>query len=99
MGSRFKTLNQTEQTAVATYVRAEYDKLVSLQPATYVAKNARADSEGWQESLRELIAADPKRVRAIIEAASRTPTQPAGFTLIELSIVLVIIGLIVGGCW
>ena len=45
-----------------------------------------------QDGMCELIASDPERVREIMEAAH----PKSGFTLIEMAIVLVIIGLIVG---
>ena len=41
------------------------------QPPSYISLNAQNDPEGWQKSLRQLIAADPVRVRAIMEAAER----------------------------
>jgi prepilin-type N-terminal cleavage/methylation domain-containing protein len=97
MGIRFNALSETERAAVAAFVEAEYDKLVFQQPGTYVSQNAQTDPKQWQDALRELIAGDPERLEAIIEAANGSPTQSAGFTLIEMSIVLVIIGLIVGG--
>ncbi len=68
-------MGKTEQAAVAAHVRAEYDKLVFQQPSTYVATNAQADPEGWQERLCELIAGDLKRVEAITEAARRKQQQ------------------------
>jgi prepilin-type N-terminal cleavage/methylation domain-containing protein len=93
LGTRFNALGKAEQTAIAAYVSAEYDKLLFQHPATYVSMNAQADPEHWQNGMRELIASDPKRVREIMEAAH----SRSGFTLIEMSIVLTIIGLIVGG--
>jgi prepilin-type N-terminal cleavage/methylation domain-containing protein len=97
MGIRFDALSETERAAVGAFVEAEYDKLVFQQPGTCVSQNAQTDPKQWQDALRELIAGDPERVVAITEAANGSPTQSAGFTLIEMSIVLVIIGLIVGG--
>jgi prepilin-type N-terminal cleavage/methylation domain-containing protein len=97
LGAEFNKLSKAEQAAVAAYVRAEYDKLVFQEPNSYVSRNAQADPEDWLERLRELIASDRERVRAIVEQArSQTKNNRGGFTLIELSIVLVIIGLIVG---
>jgi prepilin-type N-terminal cleavage/methylation domain-containing protein len=96
LGIRFNALGKMERAAVAAFARDEYDKLIFQQPNSYVSKNAQTDPEQWQDALRELIAGDPKRIEAIVEAANRTPPQSDGFTLIELSIVLVIIGLIVG---
>ena len=93
MGARFNALNKTERTAVAEYVSAEYDKLLFQQPITYVSKNAQSAPERWQDGMRELIASDPNKVQEIMKAAHLNN----GFTLIEMSIVLVIIGLIVGG--
>ena len=92
MGTRFNALSKAEQTAIAAYVSAEYDKLLFQQPTTYVSMNAQADPEHWQNGMRELIASDPKRVWEIMETAH----TKNGFTLIEMSVVLVIIGLIVG---
>jgi prepilin-type N-terminal cleavage/methylation domain-containing protein len=87
-----------ERAAVAQHVRAEYDKRICQQPTSYVAKNAQSDPDGWQDRLCELIATEEKRVRAILDYAERKAIDKAGgFTLIEMSIVLVIIGLIVGG--
>lgn len=80
-----------EQAVVAAYALRQWEQIVSLEPPSYVSRRAKADPEGWRQSLCELVAADPKRVQAILEQSQR------GFTLIELSIVLVIIGLIVGG--
>jgi prepilin-type N-terminal cleavage/methylation domain-containing protein len=98
LGSSFRTLGEAERSAVAAYVRAEYDKIVFQQPNSYVSQNAQSDPEAWQGRLRELIAADGKRVAAIVDAQSRiSDVKISGFTLIELSIVLVIIGLIIGG--
>ena len=97
MGAEFKKLNRAEQAAVAAYVRAEYDRLVFQEPNSYVSRNAQADPEVWLERLRELIASDRKRVQAIVEQArSQTKIETGGFTLIEMAIVLVIIGLIIG---
>jgi hypothetical protein len=68
----FEALSQEEQAAVDSYVRGEYDRLVSHHPLTYIAQNAQSDPAGWRESLRELVAADPKRVRAILEQRERS---------------------------
>jgi len=97
LGIRFTALGKMERAAVAAYVRGQYDKLIFQQPTSYVSKNPQTDPECWQDALRELIASDPKRVQAIAEAAGSKANLSSGFTLIELSIVLVIIGLIVGG--
>lgn len=94
MPNPFNALSVDETRAVTDFVRAEYDRLVLQQQGSYLSRNAESDPEGWQASLRQLIAADPLRVRAIVEAAQR---RKKGFTLIELSMVLVIIGLSVGG--
>jgi prepilin-type N-terminal cleavage/methylation domain-containing protein len=98
LGIAFDALGKQEKAAVAAHVRAKYDKLISLQPPTYVSGNAQSDPDAWQAKLCELIACDPKRVQALMDYARRDATRNInGFTLIELSIVLVIIGLIVGG--
>ena len=92
MGRRFNALNKAEQTAVVAHVRAEYDRLLFQQPTSYVSRNAEANPEGWQDGMCPLIASDPERVREIMKAAH----AKRGFTLIEIAIVLVIIGLIAG---
>ena len=69
MGKHFNDLGKNERAAVVAYVNTEYDKLIFQQPTSYVSRNAHADPEGWQETLRELIASDPERVREIMEAA------------------------------
>jgi prepilin-type N-terminal cleavage/methylation domain-containing protein len=98
VGSRFGALSDLEKEAVAAHVRAQHAALICLKPETYAVRKATVDPERWRERLCELIASDPKRVRAILEAARREGKETGGgFTLIELSIVLVIIGLIVGG--
>lgn len=71
MGTRFRALSKAEQTVVTACVRAEYDKLLRQQPKSYISANAQADPEHWQEAMCELIAADPKRVREIVEQASK----------------------------
>jgi len=97
-GSNFKRLTKQEQSAVASYVKWDFDKLILLQPGTTVSMNALSDPEGGQDRLREVIAGDRRRLAAIMRASSdATDVNHKGFTLIELSIVLVIIGLIVGG--
>ena len=68
MGRHFDALSEAEQTAVVAYVRAEYDKLWSLQPTRYVLKIIHADPTAWQRGMCELIAADPERVREIMAA-------------------------------
>ena len=99
LGRCFDGLSRLQQTAVAKFVSDEHSWLISVEPETYIVRHAKANSEHWQDGLRELIASDPKRVRAILETVQREATENSGggFTLIELSIVLVIIGLIVGG--
>lgn len=97
MGVNFSRLSNQERVAITEHVRAEYDRLVFQQPGTYISKHAEADPQGWQESMCELIATDPARVRAIVDKAKRGGDSAKGFTLIEMSVVLVIIGLIVGG--
>jgi len=98
LGIGFDALSKSEQAAVAAHVRAEYDRIVFQQPTSYVTKNAQTDPEGWRDRLCELIASDPRRVQAIVNHAQRRAVgNTDGFTLIELSVVLVIIGLIVGG--
>jgi hypothetical protein len=77
LGEHFRALDKVEQAAVAAYAREECDKLVSLQPPTHTAKHAQADPEGWQDRLRELIARDAKRVKAITEMARSNP-EPNG---------------------
>jgi prepilin-type N-terminal cleavage/methylation domain-containing protein len=97
LGAEFKKLNKAEQAAVAGYVRAEYDKLVFQEPNSYVSRNAQADPEVWLERLRQLTASDRKRVQVIVEQArSQRKTNTDGFTLMEMTIVLTIIGLIAG---
>jgi prepilin-type N-terminal cleavage/methylation domain-containing protein len=86
-------LSKAEKAAVGAHVSAEYDKLLFQQPTSYISRNARADPERWQDGLREMIASDPDKLREIMAVA----LWGGGFTLIEMSIVLVIIGLIVGG--
>jgi hypothetical protein len=51
------------------HVRTEYDKLIFQQATNYVTRHAQDDPAGWQEGMCELMAADPKRVREILEAA------------------------------
>jgi hypothetical protein len=70
VGKHFNALGKKERAAVVVYVNSEYDKLSFQQPTSYVSRNAHADPEGWQETLRELIASDPARVREIMEAAN-----------------------------
>lgn len=93
MGAKFNKLSQAEQAAVQAYVRAEYDKLVFQQPNGYVAQNAQAAPDAWEERLRESIASDPHLLQAILEGGT---TSQRGFTLIELAIVLVVIGVLAG---
>ena len=72
--------------------------MVFHQPTSNISKNAKADAQDWRDRLCELIASDPKRVQAIMDFAQRKVTNKSdGFTPIELSRVLVIVGLIVGG--
>ena len=97
MGRSFNALSPLERAAVTEFVGAEYDRLVFQQPASYVSQNAQANPQHWQQALCELIASDPIRVSAIMEAASRRKANTSGFTLIEMAIVLVVIGLVVGG--
>jgi prepilin-type N-terminal cleavage/methylation domain-containing protein len=94
LGANFKKLGKAEQAAVAAYVRAEYDRVVFQQPNSYVAQNAQAAPGACEERLRESIASDTNLLQVITEAAS---AYRQGFTLIEMAVVLVIIGLIVGG--
>ena len=69
MGKHFNHLSKDDRTAVAEHVRTEYDKLVfQQQPSTYISRNAVADPQGWQDGMCELIAGDPERVEAIVEA-------------------------------
>ena len=92
MGIRFDALSKPEQLAVADHVRRQYESIALLEPETYVSRNAKADPARWQDGLRELIASDPKQVQAITETSDRqSHVDVRGFTLIELSIVLVII--------
>ena len=75
----FKDLSRAEQLAVAEHVRAEHARIISMQPATYVAKNAEANPEGWQNALRELVAGDAELVRTLTEEAeldSKPPQEP-----------------------
>ena len=98
MGKYFRALGKAEQAIVAAYAHGQYNSLVFADDSTYLTENAKADPQGWRERLCELIAADPKRVEAITaQVPLEGPRTQGGFTLIELSIVLVIIGLIVGG--
>jgi len=71
LGEPLSALGHKEKAAVAASVRAEYNKLVSLQSATSVVKVARANPKRWQNDFGELIAADAKRVLAIVEMALR----------------------------
>ena len=86
----FEKLNAHEKAAIAAYARDQWERTASLEPSSYVSRNANADPSGWQQRFCELIAADPKLVQEIIDISQR------GFTLVELSIVLIVIGLIVG---
>ena len=87
----FEKLNAAERAAIEEYARMEYERIASLSPPSCASDNARADPEAWRHRLCELLAADPKRVRAIVDSAQR------GFTLLELSIVLVLIAVIISG--
>ncbi len=81
MGSKFRRLTKQEQSAVAAYAKREFDKVIALQPGTYVSMNAQSDPQGWQERLSELIAGDEKRVAAIVEAYARAAgIGQGGFT-------------------
>ena len=79
MGKHLAALSGEERAAVAAHVRAEYDKLVFQQPATYVAKHAQSNPEGWQDALCELICGDRERVEDILEKARRDPEQQQEF--------------------
>jgi hypothetical protein len=78
VGTYFKALGKAEQAAVEAYVTAEYDKLLFQQPNSYVSRNAEAGPEAWQDRLREVIAADPERVRAITEVTRREQSGTKG---------------------
>jgi DNA-binding beta-propeller fold protein YncE len=91
----FEVLSQEEQAAVFSYVRAEYDRVVFQQRPTVISLHAQSNPEQWQDSLRESIASDPGQVRAIMEAV-RTKPDSRGFTILELSFVLIIIALVTG---
>jgi prepilin-type N-terminal cleavage/methylation domain-containing protein len=87
----FKDLSPEEQRAVAAYARAECERLCAQN--AYVRANIESDPAVWQQRLCEYLAGDPEQVKLIVDAEKRQ----RGFTLMELSLVLVIIGLIVGG--
>jgi hypothetical protein len=78
LGVCFNRLSKQIREAVAEHVRAEYDKLLLRQPSTYIMKHAQADPQGWRDGMCELVAADPKRVREIMQAAGNKPGQSEG---------------------
>jgi prepilin-type N-terminal cleavage/methylation domain-containing protein len=92
MGKHFSALSERERKAVSRFVLAEYDRLLFKQHADATARAAQHDPDGWMARECERIASDASLVNDILK---KWGTR--GFTLIELSMVLVIIGLIVGG--
>lgn len=64
----FERLNKAEQAAVREYARLQWNVLATKKGMGYVQTT---DAEAWQNSLRELIARDPKRIQSIMELLLR----------------------------
>jgi hypothetical protein len=61
---------------VAKYVREKYKKLTLQKAGSHASQLAISNPEAWQNRFRELIAADQKRVAAIIYAPNGGPREP-----------------------
>ena len=67
----FEKLKPAERAAVEDYARREWERTASLEPPTYISRNAKADPEEWRRSFCELLASDTKRVQAILVFSQR----------------------------
>ncbi len=75
MGAHFDALSARERFAVADHAWEQFNKLVFQSHESDVVLRAQADPDDWMKQLCELIASDPKRVKAIVEAVEGETTK------------------------